>query len=190
MNNGTIKKSGVTKHVITYYLQNIGETSKLPALSERVDRRGNQSLKFTKVEIVDTDNQPMNRVISGQNILFRFHYTCKQARNDAEVCVSFVIREKEYPLTNINSIDSGQSHLELFSDGFFECLWPNFNLTANIYDCSLFCSINGEIADWVDLAFKIDVEDGDFFGSGKKIGFQSKFLVPHKWYSKVNEVVD
>ncbi|MCZ7551701.1 MAG: ABC transporter ATP-binding protein [Anaerolineales bacterium] len=189
LNNGIIKKSGNTEEIITYYLQKFGAVSKLPSLLERTDRRGNRLLIFTKVEIFDTDNKPIDTIISGQNILFRFHYLCKQARSGAEVCVSFVVREQEYPLTNINSIDSGQSNLELFKSGVFECVWPNFNLTANVYDCSLFCSINGEIADWVDQAFKFEVEDGDFFKSGKKIGFQSKFLIPHSWSSKSKSVI-
>ena len=100
--------------------------------------------------------------------------------------ISFVVKDQEYPLINVNSIDSGQSELQVYKNGYFECLWPNFNLTERIYECSLFCSINGEITDWIDNAFKLEVKDGDFHGSGKKIGFQSKFLVENEWSSGRN----
>jgi lipopolysaccharide transport system ATP-binding protein len=183
LKSGNIEYSGLAKDTIKSYLQTQEARSNVLPLGIRTDRKGNQSLKFYRVEICDEENRLINKIISGETITFRFYYTCNRPPKRTEVCVSLVVRDQDYTLTNLNSVDSGQSNLEIFEDGYFECRWPNFNLTARTYDCSLFCSINGEIVDWLDTAFRLEVADGDFFSSGKKIGIQSKFLVGHTWSS-------
>ena len=35
------------------------------------------------------------------------------------------------------------------------------NFRSGSYDCALFCAVNGEIVDWLQSAFTIQVEDGD-----------------------------
>ncbi len=184
LNRGRIEKIGETLDVIDSYLLGLKKTADLSSLESISTRKGNQSLKFTRVEILDRHQRPMTKVKSGQDVYFRFYYVCKTPRPEAEVHVSFVVKERGYPLINVNSIDSGHSRMEVFSKGYFECKWPDFNLTAHTFDCSLYCKINGEITDWIDHAFNLEVLDGDFFHSGKKIGFQSKFLVKNEWFSR------
>ena len=184
LKNGKLEKVGYSQDIIFNYLHAFDNTDYQQSLEDVKSRKGDQTLIFTKVEIFDLNKKQIKKVISGQDIILRFYYKCINPRNNADVCVSFVVMESDYSLTNINTIDSGQSNLELFQYGYFECKWNKFNLTANSYDCSLFCSINGIISDWIERAFTLEVEDGDFFNSGKKIGFQSKFLVPNTWISK------
>ena len=187
LQNGINSKNGNTNEVIRHYLKGLDSIKVHTDLKKIKDRKGDQSLSFTKVEILTENNEPITQILSGHDILLRFYYKSIHPIKVAEVCVSFVVKERDYPLSNINTIDNGQYKMELFQNGYFECKWPNFNLTANQYDCSLFCSINGVISDWIDRAFQLNVEDGDFFNSGKKIGFQSKFLVPTYWQSHPQE---
>jgi hypothetical protein len=81
----------------------------------------------------------------------------------------------------MNSVDSGFSRLDIYRRGYFECQWPKFNLRFGDYDCNLFCSVNGDIVDWMQSAFIINVEDGDFFQSGKLVGAQGEILIHHSW---------
>jgi lipopolysaccharide transport system ATP-binding protein len=185
LRDGNILKFGPTDDVISYYLKGF-EKNERTQFVQTTDRKGNQQLRFTRIEILDLSNQHLSQILTGQNIKLRFYYDCDTPGINSVVCVSFVVKDRGYSLTNINSIDSGQSQLELFASGYFECIWPKFNLTANKYNCSLYCSINGETTDWIDDAFQLIVEDGDFFNTGKKIGFQSKFLIPNVWSSKRN----
>lgn len=182
--DGKIKCFGDTDVIISNYLQSMDISNKNLLLENNKHRKGNQELTFTKMEILDTDNRLLNYALSGQDIKFRFYYKFKRTKQAKKVVISFVVRDNEIALTNINNIDNGQGSLEIFNNGYFECIWPTFNLTANRYQCSLFCSINDEIADWIDEAFELNVEDGDFYNSGFKIGLQSKFLVKYLWTSK------
>jgi lipopolysaccharide transport system ATP-binding protein len=72
--------------------------------------------------------------------------------------------------------------LTIHSSGYFECYWPKFQLRSGRYDCNLFCSVNGEIVDWLQNAFIITVEDGDYYGTGKLIErAQGDVLIEHQW---------
>jgi hypothetical protein len=74
--------------------------------------------------------------------------------------------------------------MQICKEGYFECLWPHFNLRSGSYSCALFCSVNGEIVDWLQSAFSLLVEDGDYFKTGKLTGRdQGDFLVDYKWTS-------
>jgi len=181
IDQGTIGYIGITSSAIDRYLD--APELKKYSLHERRDRTGNQQLIFCRVMITDSNGNELKNILSGQDIRIRFYYRSKLRLSHAEVCVSFVVNDREYSLSNINSTDSGYSQLEIFHEGYFECKWDRFNLTAGTYICSVFCSINGQITDWVDRAFELHVENGDYYGSGKFIGFQSKFLIPHSWSS-------
>jgi lipopolysaccharide transport system ATP-binding protein len=76
-------------------------------------------------------------------------------------------------------------------DRFFEtlpatgsllCKFDRFPLLPGSYSVNLYCTVNGVLADWVKDAARINVEDGDFYGSGKlpPKGYGA-VVVPHDW---------
>jgi lipopolysaccharide transport system ATP-binding protein len=74
--------------------------------------------------------------------------------------------------------------MNIYHTGFFQCAWLKFNLRSGSYDCALFCTVNGEIVDWLQSAFTINVEDGDFFNTGRIISReQGDILVSYEWSS-------
>jgi lipopolysaccharide transport system ATP-binding protein len=139
---------------------------------------------FLRVFILDNENNEISQILTGQDIRLRFYYRATRSIQSSDVHVSFVIKDRDYSLSNVNSIDSGYSNLDIFKKGYFECRWDKVNITSRSYTCSIFCSINGIISDWLDAAFTLQVENGDYYGSGKHIGYQSKFLIQHSWNSE------
>src|SRR5262245_21647879 len=53
------------------------------------------------------------------------------------------------------------------SSGRFTCRIERFPLSPGQYHLTLFCRVNGEIADWVQHAALVIVEEGDFYGTGR-----------------------
>jgi len=50
------------------------------------------------------------------------------------------------------------------------------------YSLTLFTSVGGEIADWVQNAAVLDVESGDFYGTGKLLpDGQGNFYMDYKY---------
>jgi lipopolysaccharide transport system ATP-binding protein len=152
---------------------------------ERTDRKGSQILKFTDVIILNSKSEKLDFVQSGQDIFIKLYFKSLCCFKDASILVSFNIRTNfGQILSNLNSIDTGDDRLEIYENGFFECFWPKFNLKGGVYECNLFCSINGEISDWMQNAFIINVVDGDYFGSGKVIDkSQGNIIISHSWKS-------
>jgi lipopolysaccharide transport system ATP-binding protein len=154
-------------------------------LAARKDRKGSQWLKFTKVAVYDSKGNEIQQVLSGQDIFIRFYYVSGTITRDATVNIAFNVRSSQgYSLTNLNSFDVGNAHMNIYHTGFFQCAWLKFNLRSGSYDCALFCTVNGEIVDWLQSAFTINVEDGDFFNTGRIISReQGDILVSYEWSS-------
>jgi lipopolysaccharide transport system ATP-binding protein len=154
-------------------------------LSNRVDRKGSQELKFTKVEIINDSGNLSEIVLSGQKVIFRFYYESIFSKQHAYVNIAFnVFNYQGILLTNINSKDVNKLDLIIDKEGFFECQWPKINLRSGVYTCNLFCEINGRIVDWIQTAFQFDVEDGDFYQTGSvSLRSSGEIFVEYDWGS-------
>lgn len=181
LHEGKLVFCGTIPDTIRTYIGQV-KTLTSTEVEKRKDRTGSQWLKFTKVVIYDSEGNEINRVLSGQDIFVRLYYKSKKEMQNALIFVSFNLRNNQgVLLTNINSVDSGFSRLNIYRRGYFECQWPKFNLRVGDYDCNLFCSVNGEVVDWMQSAFIINVEDGNFFRTGKLVGAQGDILIDHSW---------
>jgi lipopolysaccharide transport system ATP-binding protein len=181
LQQGKVANYGSVEQALRMYLTSVSDLQKV-SIADRTDRRGNQFLRFTRVALCDAGGSELEQVLSGQDVYVRLHYVASRQLCDAKVNVALGIVDHGRVLINLNSYNSGSAVLDVYERGFFECVWKNFNLTAGSYDCIAFCSINDEVVDWVDSAFKIPVENGDFFGQGDAV-LHGTVLIQHRWYS-------
>jgi len=66
---------------------------------------------------------------------------------------------------------------------------PDLACVQAIMIALYFCAVNGDIVDWLQSAFTIHVEDGDFFNTGRIINReQGDILVSYDWTSHHIEV--
>jgi lipopolysaccharide transport system ATP-binding protein len=69
--------------------------------------------------------------------------------------------------------------------GRFSCQDERFPLSPGQYYITLFCRVNGIIADWVPQAAVLTVEPGDFYGTGRlPPATHGGFLIPQQWESQ------
>ena len=184
LDQGQVNFQGDIGSTINHYVQDV-KTIQTVKLSERRDRKGSQWLKFIKVGLFDALGNEQKQVIAGHDVFIRFYYVSDKVMDDATVNVAFNVRSSQgYLLTNLNSLDVGNSKMHLYHTGFFQCAWPRFNLRSGSYDCALYCEVCGDIVDWLQSAFTIQVEDGDFFNTGSIINRkQGDVLVSYSWSS-------
>lgn len=182
---GTLVYYGSIEDAVSKYMQSGYSIATKTDLATRLDRSGNQLLKFTKVAFYDSTGNELEHILSGQEIYLRFYYESEIERSNEPVLVAFNIRNSQgYLLSNLNSVDAGCSYQHMYKTGFYECHWPKFNLRSGIYNCTLFCSVKGEIVDMISNAFVMNVEDGDYYKSGKMIDReQGEVLIDHLWTS-------
>ena len=185
LNEGKVNFQGDIGSTINHYVQDMKAVQTVN-LAERRDRKGSQWLKFTGVGLFDKAGNGQRQVISGQDVFIRFYYMSDKVMHDTTVNIAFNVRSSQgYVLTNLNSVDVDKSTMDLYPKGFFQCAWPRFNLRSGSYDCALFCAVNGDILDWLQSAFTIQVTDGDFFNTGRIINReQGDILVSYDWISQ------
>ena len=182
LNEGSMTFCGAIADAISSYISGVKTVSTID-IKKRTDRKGSQWLKFTSVGIYNSEGKELRKAMSGQDIFVRMYYKSVREKQNVSVLASFNIKNSQgYLLTNLNSVDSGQGILNIYENGYFECCWPKFNLKSGNYDCNLFCSVDGEVVDWMQNAFVINVEDGNYFQTGKMIGReQGEILIYHTW---------
>ncbi len=185
LDHGALSYFGDVEQAVGLHIA-AADSSKNIDLSSRKDRKGNQFLRFTRVVLCDVQGNELTQVLSGRDILVRCYYAASSRLHNAKVNVALGVVYRGRILINMNSYNSSNGLLDIYENGFFECSWKNFNLTAGSYDCVMFCAINGEVADWVDSALTLDVENGDFFGGGN-FEYNGTVLVPHSWISCMAE---
>jgi lipopolysaccharide transport system ATP-binding protein len=169
---------------VRHYTQQVRRIA-ATSVAERTDRAGSQWLRVTQVALCHADGREIRQALSGEDVVLRFYYASERDVPDASVNFAFNVRNLHgLLLTNLNSRDSGNLRMTVHRRGYFQCTWPRFNLRSGTYACAIYCEVNGEVVDWVQSAFELQVEDGDFFGTGRLIHReQGDMLIPHTWSS-------
>ncbi|MCI5128757.1 MAG: ABC transporter ATP-binding protein [Candidatus Electrothrix sp. AS4_5] len=181
---GRLVCNGPIEKALDYYLIDIKAKQNV-SLMEQTQRQGSGWLRITRVELVNESGRRSARAISGQEMCMRLHYLSDKNFDSARVQVAFNLKNSlGLVLANVNAEDSGCLEQSVYSEGWFECRCPDFPLRAGHYNCTLFCSVNGEIVDSVQNGYRLEVIDGDFHGSGRLIDRnQGDFLIRNRWTS-------
>jgi len=186
LSGGQLQYSGSAEEAVRFYIQSATASDHRVNLATHPHRSGSQWLKFVKVEVCDSEGHELNQLISGQDARLRLHYRSEKERRQAPVQVAFNIKTSQgYVIANLNSEDAGQSFLDIYPTGYLECVWPHIQLRSGRYCCTVFCSVNREIVDWVEDAFMLDVIDGDYYRTGRLVHrSQGDVLISHSWVSE------
>lgn len=181
LSNGEIVVTGDTRDVIDEYLNVVAEQAKF-LLTERVDRQGNGLLKIENVFYRNESGKKVDSFYSGQNSYICLKYTAREKILGTVLVALGFNDNRGVRIFNVNNESSG-NELIIDESGLIICEIPALPLAKGVYLVTLFVSVNSEITDWVQDAFVVNVEDSDFFGTGKVMfKSQGSFLVKNSWY--------
>jgi homopolymeric O-antigen transport system ATP-binding protein len=182
IDNGSIVTSGSTESVVHTYLNRTRENASIP-LAQRQDRKGSGWVRFKKVSILNERLEPVETVVSGQNISISFEYDVR----DTETVNHVVIQTKFFglfgqPLFGCLSRSSHPTPLSLRRGSRLLCNIPRLPLQPGVYPFTIYCMVGGNLEDYVADAGKLTVVEGDYFGTGKlPPGDGGDFIVAHTW---------
>jgi lipopolysaccharide transport system ATP-binding protein len=182
ISEGRIVQSGNTSEVIASYLSSVGTLSGVP-LEERIDRKGDQKLMFTDIQLLSENGTPTLVVQSGKDVEFCIGYKgmVPDLRNVAMFIDIFAQGGQCMMILNNEMV--GVDFASAPKVGQFRCRIERFPLSPGQYFVTLFCTVNGSISDWVQQAAVLTVEAGDFYGSGRlPPPSHGGFLVPQEWH--------
>jgi lipopolysaccharide transport system ATP-binding protein len=180
LEQGRVTGDGPTSAIVQQYLNSL-ETLSLVPLVDRPDREGSGLLRFESFAVRNL-TLGGGLVRSGDDIEIAIAYRSASPvlRN---VHVDMIIHGPfDEQLAQLSSTAQRGSIDEISGTGVFRCRVPRFPFEAGAYRISLFSTVEGDITDWVIHAATLEVEPGDYFGTGKmNAEGQGHFLVDHQW---------
>ena len=181
LGHGRLVCSGNTSDVIAAYLSSF-QLSSRATLVDRSDRKGNRKLTFTDVEFLSETGAPVEVIQCGRDVQFSVGYKSPETNlRNVEVSVELFAQSGQCMLI-MNSEMVGAAFDLIPSTGRFTCRIERFPLSPGQYHLTLFCRVNGSIADWVQHAALVIVEGGDFYGTGRlPPSSHGGFLVAQDW---------
>ncbi|HKU56493.1 MAG TPA: ABC transporter ATP-binding protein [Gaiellaceae bacterium] len=176
LRDGQIATRGPTREVIDRYVDDVKSTAHVD-VRDRQDRQGDGRVRFTEVRVGN------GRVTTGDDCEIALSYEGTPGSGTVRLALAIYGALVE-PLFHCSTDVSGDVITELAADGVFTCTIPRVPLAPGHYTVSVFCEVDGRVADWVQHAAVLEVVEGDFFGSGRLPSeAHGTFYVDHHWSS-------
>jgi lipopolysaccharide transport system ATP-binding protein len=165
LRQGEIVYDGNVDKAIAAHLDDASQAMRQP-LAQRTDRTGDARLRFVDYWIENESGERVNSATLGRTNVICLAY---QADTELEeVYVAFDIRESiGEAVTNCNTADVGSDFARVPAGaGVFRCTLPRFPVRAGYYTGNLYASAKGTVLDFIQNGLEINIEDGDFYGTG------------------------
>jgi lipopolysaccharide transport system ATP-binding protein len=182
--NGQVKLDGSAREVIGAYMGSfaVAEQTRIDVGNIQA-RAGNGEARFTTVEFLTHEGEPLKLIRSGEGMTIRLHYSAKvplvhpifNLRIDTELGTKLTEMSTWMTDYEIPLIEPGTGYLDLEVEFL--------NLMPGRYPISL--ALAGEwptFYDRLDHCLMLDVEPSDFYKTGK--GIERRFgliFLPYKW---------
>ncbi|HYD82298.1 MAG TPA: ABC transporter ATP-binding protein [Paucimonas sp.] len=184
LNEGSLIAHGAVASVVQQYHELTQQLVEMP-LEQRIDRSGNGMIRFMSVTLQDAQGNEIGALHSGQYVRLLFRFTATPGKSLKNVVVAMGIDndqgERITYLCN-EMTDSAFSIVPEATAGFALEI-ERLPFVQGRYRYTLYCSVDGEVADWIQNAGSFSVEAGDFYGTGRLPPAASKghFLIPHRF---------
>ena len=162
----------------------MSESTRLAALSldSRSDRQGSGLLRFQSVSFQDEQGQPVQAFVSGAAAALRLTFSSALPQSLRAVHMSIGIdNDGGHRIAWLSTSLAGRDW-EMLPAGTEAVVvtLPRLPLSPGRYGFTLFCTVNGEIADWVRDAGTFEVEAGYFYSGGQTpIPGQGNLMLDH-----------
>ena len=187
LDGGRCQADGPTYQTIARYQSSLVEGASMH-LSTRTDREGAGFVRFTGIQMLDENGDERSVFRSGERLRVRMHYCAAGSKQLVNSRVSLDIGT----WGKIYIVASTELHIDdcltLSPKGSIDCIVDELPLSLGTYYLSPYFELNGVTQDFVDAAAILQVEDGNFYGTGKDYppGMDGKtVLVKHRWEPRI-----
>lgn len=178
--DGMIAFRGAPDRAVEHYYE-VSKRTVDVQLSDRLDRTGSGELRFHRIRIADAEEKPLDALVTGHDICLYLDYRASSPVRNVSVSIGFNTSYGERILLCSNEL-SGQPFSDISPNGSFRCVIPKFPLGPGQYSLSIYATVNGIVADWVQDAKALSVYDGDYYGTGKTPpSSHNRFYAQHYW---------
>ena len=166
LHHGEVDAEGDTKSVVAQYARKAGMLAAIQ-LCERKDRAGTGTIRYSKVELLNEFEEPVESVVSGRETTFRLHYEAKRPGRFMKCLALMSVHAANGAPYFVCATDvSGAGELILEGDGYIDFVVPELPLSGGTYYIALYLESGGEMFDGIGNAIRMVVINGDFYGAG------------------------
>jgi lipopolysaccharide transport system ATP-binding protein len=180
IDQGRLTDDGAASAIVQRYLNSL-ETIATVSLADRRDRRGSGVLRFDSLTVRNA-SLGGGLVRSGDDVILEvaYHSDKPTLRN---VHMDFVIHGPfDEQIAQLSNTAQRGVFESVKGTGVFRCRVPRLPFEAGAYRITVYSEVDGDVADWVIHAGTLDVEPGDFFGTGRtNFEGQGHVLIAHDW---------
>jgi lipopolysaccharide transport system ATP-binding protein len=181
LKEGRAVTDAATDEVVARYLEDIHGGDSMASLISRTNRRGTGVAQFTHVAF-ERSGKPSRALVCGEEATFVVGYKGQQSGPVRSVNIAIGIdNQVGERIFALSTEYTGQTFKSLPPQGSLRVTVPKLPLAPGRYSMTLYMTIAGEVADWVEQAGFFVVESGDFFGTGRLSEGQGSILVNHRF---------
>ena len=170
IDGGKVREDGPSESVLQSYLATFADPRSHNAdLRDFEHRKGSGEIRYTKLEFLDDDLEPLAVIRSGDTVVFRLHYQATQTIAEPHFGIE-VHTNLGTLLTSFNTWTAGYNVREILpGDGYVDVRVQGLNLSPDRYYLSLWLSGVGAKYDRLELCSSLDVEPADVHESGRSL---------------------
>lgn len=176
---GRLYFSGDVSEGINQYM-NLNKQSSSTNISDRTDRDGGQNFRFSDIQIDSEDSTNVDTVFSGQDVTFKLFYEAKASYTNIVARLQIIGGSGEV-VSTMNNFHCGEPFKKIEKKGCITCTVKDLPLHEGEYSINLSCLKDLKVIDALECAITFNVEDGDFFGTGRKIELREGVLIKNEW---------
>lgn len=186
LDDGRIRQVGNSKDVIHAYMATFaGKQTAGADLRHFQDRRGIGGIRYTGIEFLGLDRQPLPIIKSGDRLIVRLHYLAEKFTPNFIVFGFRLFTELGTLVTDVSTGCTGTHISDLPPGrGYIDVEIDFLNLMPATYSMSLFIHNNStRMYEALEYCVSFDVHVSDFYGSGMGITSANGIMfLPFKWY--------
>lgn len=172
-----------TDLALKHYLKEVVNQSKTQ-ISQRTDREGEGGFRFQNIILKDNQGSVLNAAQTGSDLTIEIEFELKtESITNLSLSLTLYNDEGREMFTLANHISS-EPFSRVSKSSRIQCFVKKFPLMSGSYFFNIIGYKDGIIQDYVQEAFHLEVEEGDFFGTGKVIPSSHCFLVENEWQLK------
>ncbi len=183
LRDGSLIKMDSADSIIHSYITYNKSTRETNSLSNLDLRKGSGRFKVKAIKLLNGNVEPIMIARTGNELIFEILFDKIIYTSEGSFRIDFAIDTDQDVRVGWFSSDVVQSKLGTEFDKVYLSI-PKFLFGEGTYYLTFFSTWNGNVEDYIHQAFSFDVEEGDFFNTGKSIPKSQTFIyTDHMIYS-------
>jgi lipopolysaccharide transport system ATP-binding protein len=165
---GRVAFRGDVQGALSNYFANLTQSADV-TLTDRTDRQGNGLLRFERVIFANGHGTQVGSLTAGAAAVVEIKVKNTAGRKLKNVRVAIGIDSNLGERLLVLSTHLVQEDFPEVPADLARVMVkiPQLTLAPGRYGFTLYCAVNGEVADWIKNAGWLDVEPGDYYGTGQ-----------------------